>query len=365
MRKNEAVGNQHKLFVAGMGIVTPVGGNTALTAAAVKAGISAYSASRFMNESRQPIVMASVPLDLFLKMETQIDYGDSAGSTQLERVVKMAIMAITEACDRQPIHQAIPLLLAMPEAAAQTDFIRPAILSKNLENHCHSWIDARLSRSFHSGRAAGFEALDFAFRYLYGTDNDYLLIGGSDSYRSYSRLDPLDVQNRLLAAGIPDGFAPGEGAGFILLTPHQDKAMVHDNQLVALGLPALTEEPGHCYSDKPYLGEALGETFKLIIPETLPCSSISRIYSSMNGERYWAKEYGVALLRNHDAFVDDVVVEHPADSYGDLGSATAAVLIGLAAQTLWQRKSDDKYLVYSSSDHGLRGAVLLEKIRLS
>ena len=47
--------------------------------------------------------------------EGEIDEGDRFNPRH-DRVTKMAIMAISEACSDQVSEQAIPLLLAMPEA---------------------------------------------------------------------------------------------------------------------------------------------------------------------------------------------------------------------------------------------------------
>src|SRR5436190_637255 len=44
-----------------------------------------------------------------------------------------------------------------------------------------------------------------------------VLVGGLDSYLEPPLLDQLDDQRRLLGAGAPDGFVPGEGAAFVLL----------------------------------------------------------------------------------------------------------------------------------------------------
>jgi len=56
-----------------------------------------------------------------------------------------------------------------------------------------------------------------------------------------------------------------------------------------------------------------------------------------------------------------VAVRHPADGYGDLGAATAPALIALAATDLLERNEANTHLVYSLSDYGLRGAVLVNR----
>src|SRR5690606_40289870 len=89
--------NQTRLFLAGIGMITPAGGNVPLTAAAVKAGVNVYSESRFFNRRGKPIIMARVPLEVFTTLDLEIDYGQHNGNAQYDRIIKMAVIAINEA----------------------------------------------------------------------------------------------------------------------------------------------------------------------------------------------------------------------------------------------------------------------------
>ena len=206
------------------------------------------------------------------------------------------------------------------------------------------------------------EALEFAFRHL--ADNELILIGGSDSPVHPDYIKKLDETDRLLTIKSPDSFAPGEGACFLLLTSNPELAQVKNNSIIALHPPGLTEESGHMYSEEPYRGDGLDQAFKKALLNQAELS-IDAIYSSLNGEHFWAKEYGVAYIRSKAKFKDPVRIEHPADCIGDLGCATATTLIALAAENLWAKKSQQKHLVYSSSDTSKRGAIIVEKIPAS
>ena len=350
---------QQKVYIAGMGMITPVGANTAMTAAAVKAGVSGYAESDFYGQDNQPIKMASVPDLVFDEIAAEIGEGNRFNERH-DRVIKMAIIALREACAAHSTKQPVPLVLAMPEGQADVKGLSPFI--QNLEHNCKPWISAQQSRSIYSGRAAGVEALDFAFRYLYDLPNDFFLIGGSDSYRDYSRLHPLRDEDRLLVQDADDGFAPGEAAGFLLLTKRPELALARNGFIVALSPPGIADETGHLYSQETYRGDGLDQAFKKALANHPQPNRIHSIYSSMNGESHWAKEYGVAFIRNREHFCDPVKTEHPADCYGDLGAATAPVLIGLAAQHLLNPTPAMAHLVYSSSDRAKRGAVVVEKV---
>ncbi len=347
-----------KLYIAGMGMITPVGGNVTMTAAAINAGISAYQASHFESTTGEKITMARVPDEMIGMFEGEIDEG-SCFNPRHDRVTRLAILALQQACANHTTEQAVPLILAMPDI--KTDSEGLSSLVGNIVKHLQPWVDPKISRSLHSGRASGLEAIDFIFQYLYNTQYPYFLVGGSDSHEDDSQLIPLERDNRLLTLGASDAFAPGEAASFLLLTPHIELAQQQNGQISALSRPGIADEPGHLFSEEPYRGEGLDAAFKKALMNQSQYS-IHSIYSSMNGENHWAKEYGVAYLRNRKVFHDPVRIEHPADCYGDVGSATATTLIALAAQHLFKNSKAQAHLVYSSSDTAKRGAIVVEKL---
>ena len=351
-------GNSPKLYIAGMGMVTPVGGNVAMTAAAVNAGISAYRSSDFHTQNGQRISLATVPNLIFDNIDAQIAEGDKFNERH-DRVTKMAIIAIREACSQQSINEQIPLVLAMPEVKIDLEDLAP--FTYNLEQNCIPVVSAKLCRQIHSGRAAGIDAIDFAFKYLFDNSQRFILVGGSDSYSDSAMLMKLDEQNRLLTTGSADGFVPGEASSFLLLTQKPEYAIVRNGHIIALHAPGIAEESGHLLSEMKYRGDGLDKAFKKALTNR-PEQSISNIYSSMNGENYWAKEFGVAQIRNHKFFQPLMKVQHPADCYGDLGSASATTLISLAAESLFKNTTAQSHLVYSSSDGSKRGAIVIEKV---
>ncbi len=353
--------DQARMYIAGMGMITPIGADTTMTAAAVKAQVSGYQASgRFTQPGGQPITMTRVPRSIFEPLLAEIDQG-RCQSAQYDRIIIMAILALREALAGQSIKKPVPLILAMPEERPNVSYVPTELLITNLVNQKDLPLHADLVRSFHAGRAGGIQGLELAQHYLSHQKADYVLLGGSDSYWDTLRLGELEKENRLLAPYSADGFAPGEGAGFLLLTRHPEKAMAKGGHVIALSRPGSSQEPGHLHSDEPYRGDGLDKAFKQALGDHA-ARGIKTIYSSMNGEHHWAKEYGVAFIRNSDHFHDPVNIEHPADCYGDLGSATAPVLIALAADDLLKRPGLATHLVYSSSDGAARAAVRVEKI---
>ena len=353
--------DQPKLYIAGMGMITAIGADTAMTAAAVMAEVSGYQTSgRFTQSGGQPITMTRVPREIFESMQAEIDQGRYQ-SAQYDHIIIMAILALREAVSGQSIKKPVPLILAMPEERPNISYAPTELLVTNLINQKDLPLHADMVRSVSTGRAAGIQGLELARHYLTHQKADYVLLGGSDSHWDGLRLNELDKDGRLLAPNSKDGFAPGEGAGFLLLTGHPEKAMTQGGHVIALSQPGSSQEPGHLYSEETYRGDGLDLAFKQALSDHTG-NDIKAIYSSMNGESHWAKEYGVAFIRNHAHFHDPVKIEHPADCYGDLGSATAPVLIALAADDLLKQPGPATHLVYSSSDGAARAAVRLEKL---
>ncbi len=349
------------IYIAGMGMITAIGANLEMTAAALKAEISGYALSDFYNRNDEPITMASVPDAVFSQLELTLEEGDRHNECH-ERITKMSIIALHEACAKHADSGVIPLVFASTDKLEDVEELSPLV--SNLENNCEPWISTARFRNIVGDRALGLQAIDFVFRHIDQISQDYVLVGSSDSFQDQSRLDPLDAQNRLKTASNMDGFAPGEAACFILLTQKPELAMVQNDYIIALNPPGLAKEPGHLNCDAPYLGEGLDQAFKnaLTGPQD---SRIDCIYSSMNGEHYWAKEYGVAYIRNSKAFTDPVEIEHPADLLGDTGSAAGLMLVALAAENLYKQTRAKAHLVYSSSDSAPGGAIVLEKIAVT
>ncbi len=349
-----------KIYLAASGMITAVGANTAQTVAAVRADISAFEASEYLTPEGQPITFATVPHQIFDEFETELDIGSEHGEL-MDRQIKMAIIAASEAVAQAGSEKTMPLILALPQDIPYVGHCPARKMLNNLVNQAELDIDSKQSRSIQSGRAGGIEALDLAHRYLYGLDCDYVLVGGSDSYRDYALLNFLNETSRTTAPGVADGFVPGEAAAFLVLTRHVHMALQHDGAIFALHLPGIATEPGHIYSDTPCLGDGLNQAFQKALA-SYQGPPITNIHASMNGENFWAKEYGAACLRNSKHLDTDLTLEHPADCYGDIGTATGPVLIALAVESLKRKPLPTASLVYSSSDRTARAAVVVEKL---
>jgi len=212
-----------------------------------------------------------------------------------------------------------------------------------------------VSDASHRGRAGGLAAIGQASELIRRGRATFMLAGGVDTYRDLYVLGTLDMEQRVKAATNRDGFIPSEGAAFLLLS----RAGAGVAPLAAVSQVAVAVENGHLYSEQPYRGDGLATAVQQLAQAEAAGGTIQEVYSSMNGENHWAKEWGVAFLRNRSAFGLDHGMYHPADCYVDTGAACGVLMVGLAALGIKQGYRRSPALVYGSSDRGQRAALVV------
>lgn len=266
---------------------------------------------------------------------------------RLLRLCTPALKQIEEFIDRP-----LPLLLCGPEKIPGR---RSVISDKTLEQLViQSGIEFDLENSyvFPQGRAAGFYALESAMVMLANGQFEQIIIGGADSFLDLHLLASLDVEDRVLAEGVMDGFAPGEAAAFLVIERAGEESTTR------MTSPGISEEPGHRHSHQPYKGEGLAGAVSSCFTSS-PDSRVKSVFASFNGENFNAKEWSVAAIRNQNNLDPDFNIVHPADCYGDIGAATVPVLISLAHLGLSNGNYDKPALIWASSEYEHRAAGLL------
>ena len=86
---------------------------------------------------------------------------------------------------------------------------------------------------------------------------------------------------------------------------------------------------------------------------------IATTFAGFNGESFDAKLWGVARLRHNDFFSPGMVIEHPADKFGDAGAAMGAMLVALAAKSLTSGTRSGPALVWAASDREPRACAVM------
>jgi len=346
---------QH-ISIVKTGTMTSVGMNTAQTAASVRAGISRAGESSIYNKHFEPFVMAILPDDVLPPLEPDIekDIGLTARQT---RMLRLAAPALQEAMkDIKNIDQ-IPLYLGVPEPFSARPNPVNDLFIKYLCIQSGIQLNIQSSKLFSKGRAAGLIALNEAIQDISSGKYNYIIVGGVDTYVDLYLLGTLDMEGRILGSTVMDGFVPGEGAGFILLTSDVQAKSDNLSPLAMLSQVSTGFEEGHLYSEKPYKGDGLATSFEKLFQTKSFNEPITDVYSSMNGENHWAKEWGVSFLRHSTAFSPDQRMNHPAEFLGDTGAASGIIMIILASIANNKGYGLCPSLITCSSDLGDRAAV--------
>jgi 3-oxoacyl-[acyl-carrier-protein] synthase-1 len=345
------------VVVVSAGAVSPIGLTLPETAASARARLARLREIEWRDRRFQPFIVGTVPEDGLPELDPEL----SSLNLQYReaRMLRLADVALDEALKPMSVHETpIPLLLALPEHHT-TKAIDPKAFLSRLAQQSKTTLDLPRSMAAPNGRGAALMAFRRATAMLEANEAEFILVGGVDSLIDLYVLGTLDMQGRIRNEVNSDGFSPGEGAAFLVLTLASTVAKKGLRPLVQVLGSALGHEPGHIYAEEPYLGEGLAATFASLLAEAPPPAPIGCVYSSFNGERYWGKEFGVARLRNSAAFIPDHPMEHPAECFGDLGAAHGAMLAALAVHGVNKNYRQSPCLVYASSDYGGRAAILL------
>ena len=345
------------IVITNAGVISPVGLSLAETAASARARVARLREIAWRDRRFVPFIVGTVP-DAGLPDLTP-ELAGVALQQREARMLRMAHAALEETlAPLQGKVGPVPLLLGLPEQHSMVP-LEPAAFLQRLDLQAPGLVNLKGSMAAARGRAAGLLALREAAVRLARGDCPFVLVGGVDSLVDLYVLGTLDQQGRIRNEVTSDGFSPSEGAAFLLLCLASTAQSHGLKPLAHLMGSAHGHEPGHLYADEPYLGEGLAATFAALFAETPPPQPIGSVYCSFNGERHWAREFGVARLRQSHAFESDPAMEHPAESFGDMGSAHGPALAALAAHGVHHGYRRGPCLVVASSDYGDRAVALL------
>jgi 3-oxoacyl-[acyl-carrier-protein] synthase-1 len=184
------------------------------------------------------------------------------------------------------------------------------------------------------------------------------IVGGVDSYLFPKWLEPLDRAYRINSTRNHDGFCPGETAAFFLLEPAAEAGRRSLQPWAELGATATAScAPAPAGHDA---GAALADVLSRVIPADVPQPPL--VVCDLNGEMGRAREWGYALSRLGNALRSPLALEHPAAVLGDVGAASGAALVVLAAHYLHTKHRDrTSSVLWTASDGGERHAVLLAR----
>lgn len=331
------------------GMITSVGFGAEHIAAAVRAGISNIRDSEIVNRDHQPMRLSQVPKAALKKMALS-GHPFTDRQANMLHLINTALSQLFERLPEQNMPP-LPIFLAAPEPLFNHDDPVDEPFLSRLFDEYKTRIDPTTSKVFSSGRAAGLIALHEAMDCMQAHALDHLILAGVDSY-DQALLTSLDADGRVMADNVKEGFHPGEAAAALLLSRRPDES---NERAVHIHRPGLADEEGHRYSQAPYRGDGLSTAVRQAF-EQAPIQNTQSVWSTLNGERFAVKEWDVASIRNTQHFSYDFTTYHPAEHFGDIGAASAPVLLGLAAIGLMKGYVKGPSLIWCASETAARSA---------
>jgi 3-oxoacyl-[acyl-carrier-protein] synthase-1 len=331
-------------LIGGIGARTATGLDAQQVALTWRAGKSWPRESPLVDRSGEPIAtcrLASIPDDVLGR----------------DRLVELAAPALVEAlgpwsrAQRAKTHSVPPvaMILARPRPERPKD----SLLSE-LAVRAGVSLDLTRSEEVALGRAGGVAAIALAMGRLAAGEDEAIVVGGVDSLYDPVALEELDGARRLHGSACENGFIPGEGAAFLLLTRRATVPCL--GRIVAA---ATENEPRPFGSSEPTHG--LGMT--LAVKRALEAGSERRVewvLSDVVYERHRVEEWLFVAGRMSDFITGGARHDQPLLKTGELAAAAGPVLVVIAC-ALWRAAGAPAgtALVALHSDGAERGALVV------
>jgi 3-oxoacyl-[acyl-carrier-protein] synthase-1 len=213
------------------------------------------------------------------------------------------------------------------------------------------------------GHAGTIAAVGRAGTMIAGMGLERVIILAVDSYLDPLTLDWLVELGRLKTAANPVGLIPGEAGACFMVESLGGSQSRRAAVRAVIQEPALGSEESHYFSGKKTQGVALAGAISLALSQcAAPAPFMGDVISDLNGEEWRAYELACAQVRLSKQLDGEATITFPAGSLGEVGSASGAVAICIAARSLERGYArQETVLVASSSDYGQVGAVCLSK----
>ena len=309
------------LYIVGGGAVTPVGLTAAQTCAAIRAGIAGFEEIPRAQAFGATQTAARIPAKRQLR------------KTEADWLLNLACRAIEEALEGvEPETKDIALLIAIPEKFREHPSANEIADSAYVER-----IEAKIGKRFHEvscvlngGAASVLSGLEDGRKWLLEGTVRMVLLGGVDSYVNQRDFDRLHSAGRIKAEDNAQGMIPGEGASFVLLSISPEDHKPNISALIR-GI-GLGREKNTAVSELYSIGNGmLGALSAALRDGQLSEAELSCIISNSNGERYQAWESMIFRPRFYRTQRSFLPILYPAMSVGDLGAASGALTLLVAA----------------------------------
>lgn len=344
------------IIVSAAGMVSPVGHSAAVTFASVKAGLARIAES--------PELRIRDDRGKLMTVTCAAATGITDGHRRYLRHFRLAVRALAQTLKNAAVGRlelrrtTLHLVLAEPsrpgmDHRVEQDLARKMILALGLEAPLQTIVTTE-------GHAGIFEALASAMSSIVSGRSDRAIVGAVDGYLDELTLQWLKDTERLKTDDNPKGFVPGEAAGFLMLERESAATARGARVLATMEGTGYSLEPSSIYDKTPSTGAGLTDAIRGALASSGQETPVNLVVCDLNGERYRANEWGLALSRAFGLDTPPASLWHPADCAGDCGAAAGILNVVVATLSLAQnRSSEESVLVWGASDDGQRGAAVL------
>jgi len=343
-----------ELAITAANCITAVGHDGAMTAAAVRAGISRMAEhEEYLDGDDNPITVARIR-------------GIEEGKDTAQRMASTAALCLKNLIDnyfqngtRRPSQIHI-FLGASSEERPGPRYEESCMYP--LQRIVEKWANKPDLQAIPQGNASTQYAMEKAGKLIENDPAALCIIGGIDSLIRDSTLNWFEQDDRLksISYGRQQGLIAGEAVGFMSIED-PSRARQADRPILACitGL-GLAEEPMPRASKATSRGMGLTEACRKALDGGKDMD-IRTVFSDLNGENPRALEWSIAESRCFKSKGQLRQLWTPANCYGDIGAASGAVLTVIAAQGLVRGWLQSPAMIFCSDDHGSCGALVLEK----
>ncbi len=335
------------------GTQSPLGTWTSMSAANVRAGMARITKhAEYEDEKCSPVKVAMAG---YLAPDIPNQY----------RFFKLGMAALEEAMvplkNIDTDFDTVPLLIGMSgERNGMHPGVQPSFCIQigKTEYDCTIRFDTLF---FPFEHASGLVALKEAVKKFENKEAEFCVVGGIESYMNLDTLKWLEENQNLKCSDNKWGFVPGEAAGFCLLAPSETVEKYSLEPLAEVVAVAETREEKQNKKDTVCTGNGLSQAFTQVLGSLPEGSRVHQVFCDMNGQRHRVDEYGYSIMRTSRFFEDPNDIIAPANLWGDLGAASAPLLISLATEAGRKGYAKGPYnLVFTSSLGEQRAALLLK-----
>lgn len=336
------------VVVVGAGAVTCLGLNALQSAMGIRAEVFRPAHTALVDHDGKPVIMCTVPTIAQRAMG-------------IPRLVGLARAPLVEAL--QPFRKMaqarfgavrpLPLVVALPsEGRTETQ-----TFVKALDAQVPDSIDLSRSEECDMGRAGGVAALACADTLL-SQGADAVIVGGVDSYLHPARINELCREFRLHTDTTENGFTPGEGAAFVVVSRGDRSGNMP--RLARISGHALESEPRPFGSDEPCHALGMTAALKHACQKLAGETRVGWQLTDVVCERHRVDEWAAVVARLHHLFDGGVVHHRPGLQVGDLGAASVPLMMVVAC-IYWQTGCGvtDTAVIAAHSDGPERGAILI------